>query len=376
MLYIHKKMLIGGLFGLATLSLSFAVTSTAYAQMNYDPEPLADFSVEMDELPPQPTQSTLPEEEGVTINMDAVPIPKSNDAGMIDLQQMPQDDVSVEVSVSAPESMAPPTETLMPIEDMPELAEEPAVEEPPYADLVPIPHSGQYYDAASLVPDAAIRSAIGPREVDPRYEPGSRFVVVQKGLPANSVAARLVQAQRALKLGRYSSALELYEQLYKKSPKSHQVLMGLAVAQQYNGFTESAIATYEELLAHEPNNTDAMVNMLGLLQTQYPAVAYRKLRDLWEKDSQNPGLAAQLGLTSASIGNAQEAIRYLGIAVTMEPDNPSHYFNMAVVTDRSGAHKDAVELYQKALEIDAATGSNDAIPREQIYDRLADLRRL
>lgn len=373
MFYTQKRLFIGGLLGLGMLVQSFALLPSAHAQMDYSPEPLEDFSVEVDDLPPQPTQSTLPEEveavvmpsdDNVTINLDATPVPQNND-------------VSVEITTSASETPSPATEELAPITIEPDVlveAENPAPE--PTADLVPIPHSGQYYDAEALVPDASIRAAIGPRQVDPRYEPASRFVVVQKGLPADSVSARLVQAQRALKLGRYSSALELYEQLYKKSPKSHQVLMGLAVAQQHNGFTESAIATYEELLAHEPNNTDAMVNMLGLLQTQYPAVAYRKLRDLWEKNSQNPGLAAQLGLTSASVGNAQDAIRYLGIAATMEPDNPSHYYNMAVVSDRSGAHKDAVDLYQKALEIDVATGSNNEIPREQIYDRLANLRRL
>lgn len=355
-------MFVGGLLSLGMLMQSVALAPSAYAQMDYNPEPLADFSVEMDELPPQPTQSTLPEDSDVEINMDAKPVKT--------------EDVTVEVTTSAPETPAPATESLSPIVPETDTAVSEEVVEEPVIGFKPVPHSGQYFDSDALVPDVSIRPAIGPREIDPRYEPGSRFVVVQKGAPADSVSARLVQAQRALKLGRYSSALELYELLYKKSPKSHQVLMGLAVAQQYNGFTESAIATYEELLTHEPNNTDAMVNMLGLLQTQYPAVAYRKLRNLWENNSQNPGLAAQLGLTSASVGNAQEAIRYLGIAATMEPDNPSHYYNMAVVSDRSGAHKDAVELYQKALEIDVATGSSNAIPREQIYDRLADLRRL
>ncbi|MEM9469749.1 MAG: tetratricopeptide repeat protein [Pseudomonadota bacterium] len=239
-----------------------------------------------------------------------------------------------------------------------------------------VPHSGQYYDSDAFVPDASLGRRSAPREVDPRYEPGSRYVVVRKSAGAGSYAAQLTAAQRALSLGRYTSALELYENLYQKNPNKIPVMMGLAVAQQKTGFTESAITTYEEILAKDPKNADALVNMLGLVGTQYPSVAFRKLMDVWEKNPRNAGVAAQLGLTSAELGNADDAIRYLGIAASIEPNNANHLYNMAVVSDRAGQSKMAIDYYQKALEIDIAHGAGRSIPREQVYDRLADLRRL
>lgn len=239
-----------------------------------------------------------------------------------------------------------------------------------------VPHSGLYFDADAVVPDSVLGVNAGPREVDPKYEPGSRFVVVKKEAGSKTLKAQMVAAERALKLGRYSSALELYEQLYRKNPRSHTVLMGLAIAQQQNGFSESAIATYEELLKHEPKNTEAMVNMLGLIQKQYPAVAYRKLKNLWQKDGRNPAIAAQLGLTSAQSGNTQEALQYLGVAASLEPQNALHYYNMAVVADRAGVSKEALTWYEKALEVDVTFGNSRSIPRDQVYDRLAHLRRL
>ncbi len=239
-----------------------------------------------------------------------------------------------------------------------------------------IPHSGLYYDSDSLVPDGALGNSAGPREVDPKYEPGSRFIVVQKSASATSFEAQLVAGRRALQLERYTSALEIYEKLYKKSPRNRAILMGLAVSQQQSGFFESAIATYEELLQIDPENTEATVNMLGILKTQYPAIAYRKLKDLWDKNGRNPAIAAQLGLTSALGGHAQEALQYLGVAASMEPNNAQHYYNMAVVADRAGISKDALEFYQKALEIDVVYGASRSIPRDQVYDRLAYLRRL
>jgi len=201
-------------------------------------------------------------------------------------------------------------------------------------------------------------------------------VIVRKDAEAGSFTARLTAAQRANDLGRHSAALELYEQLYKESPKSKSVLLGLAIAQQNSGFTQSAIGTYEELLNIDSKNIDAEVNMLGLIMQNYPAIAFQKLIALWEKDSSNPAIAAQVGLTSAKLGNVEDAMRFLGIAASLEPNNASHYYNLAVVTDRAGAYQDAIDFYQKSLEVDAVFGGNRSVPRTSIYDRLAKLRRL
>lgn len=238
-----------------------------------------------------------------------------------------------------------------------------------------IPHSGLYYDADSLGPNPLSANKI-PREVDPKYEPGSRFVVVQKGAGSGTVQAQIVAGKRAISLGRHSSALEIFESLYDKAPNSRQVLLGLAISQQNNGFTESAIATYEELLKIDPNNIEATVNMLGLVKVRYPAVAFRRLKDLWEKNPQNSSVAAQLGLTSAASGNVPDALRYLGIAASIEPQNASHFYNMAVLSDQVGATRDAINFYQKALEVDVTYSGGRSIPRDDIYDRLSFLRRL
>lgn len=238
-----------------------------------------------------------------------------------------------------------------------------------------VPHSGLFFDADSIGPNALNKNS-APREVDPKYEPGSRFVVVQKSAGKGTLQAQIVAGKRAISLGRHSSALELFEGLYKRAPNNRDVLLGLAISQQNNGFTESAISTYEELLDIDPNHIDATVNMLGLVKARYPAVAFRRLKELWEKNSQNSAVAAQLGLASASTGNLPDALRYLGIAASLEPNNASHYYNMAVLSDQAGVARDAIEFYQKALEVDVTYAGGRSIPREDVYDRLAYLRRL
>lgn len=239
-------------------------------------------------------------------------------------------------------------------------------------------HSGQYYDANSLVPDSKLhKSGIsGPRKVDPLYEPGQKFVTVERGAGAQTFEAQYVAATRALNLGRYAAAMEMFENLYKKNHRDPRILMGLAVSQQGAGFVESAARTYEDVLRIEPNNTDAMINLMGLVRAQYPSVTLQNLKDLRSKYPTNPGIPAQIAMVSADLQNYDEAIQYLEVAASMDPENPGHVYNMAIITDRKGDAKKAVQYYERALQMDAAIGANaKALPREQIYDRLATLRR-
>jgi hypothetical protein len=67
-------------------------------------------------------------------------------------------------------------------------------------------------------------------------------------------------------------------------------------------------------------------------------------------------------------------MKFLGVAAGMEPENPIHVYNMAVIADTSKKQKDAVLFYEEALEIDAVYGSKSSLPRDEIYERLARIR--
>ena len=239
-------------------------------------------------------------------------------------------------------------------------------------------HSGTYYDADALVPDSDLAAvgATGPRKVDPAVEPGQKYVIVKKDAAEGSYEAQYVAATRALKLGRYAAAMEMFEKLYKKNHRDPRILMGLAVAQQGAGFNESAAQTYEDLLKIEPNNADAIVNLMGIMKGQYPSVTLKKLVELRKRYPNNAGIAAQIGLTNAELKNYDDALRYLEIAASIDPRSPSHIYNMAIITDRKGDTKNAIRLYERALQMDAALGETvNGLPREEIYDRLVVLRR-
>ncbi len=233
-----------------------------------------------------------------------------------------------------------------------------------------------YFDSSDAqVPSGPLTEAVGPRKINPVQEPASAMVVVGQDYSADSVEAQIVSANRALKLARYDAAREMFEALYKKNNRDPRILMGRAVALQNSGMTESAIRAYDELLDIDHNNADALVNMLGLLRHQYPEVALRRLLDLHADYPGNAAIAAQVGITESDMGQIEDALRFLGIAISLEPQNAQHYFNMAVTYDRAKKRAEAIQYYQQALETDAAYGGSRSIPRDQIYDRLAVLRR-
>lgn len=231
-----------------------------------------------------------------------------------------------------------------------------------------------FFDAEALVPTSDLSKQAAPSKVDPVMNPGSRLVVTTKQANPGSKEARLTAAQRAMKLGRYESALEIYEGLYAVNKRDPNILLGRATALQRAGYDDEAMVAYEDLLDLRPGNIDAQINLQGLLSTRYPAVALRNLRELAEAHPGNVAVVAQLAVVEARVGQYPEAIRHLGVAASIEPENASHLFNMAVIADRAGDKKQAIRYYEDALEIDTLYGAGKSIPRESVFERLAQLR--
>ena len=331
--------------------LSLVSGGGVYAQIEPLPDPTAEPVLELPES--DAIQPLLPAEEMAKEEMPAPPAVEE----AVDIQE-------VEQAPAAPESEVLESPETAEIPEMPDAV---AGDEEFDEDL--------FFDAEALVPTSELSSQGGaPAKVNPAVSPGSRLVVATKKYNAGSKEARLVAAERAMKLGRYESALQIYDGLYASNKRDPNILLGRAVALQRIGDDDGALLAYEELLKRRPNNVDAQVNMQGLLSKRYPAVALRNLMELHEENPGDVSIIAQIAVVEAQMSRYPEAIRYLGMAASMEPDNPSHVFNMAVIADRAGDRKKAIQYYEEALEIDTLYTAGGSVPRESIFERLAQLR--
>lgn len=291
-------------------------------------------------------------------------------------QEMPMDQGAQPVADQpTPPLAAQPSEVIPP--PMPAVPVPPVSATPTPGNVAsPAPVAGAdenvFFDAEDLVPKSEMATG-GPRKVNPVMQPGSSLVIVDRTAPRGSRSAEMVSAQRAIKLGRYESALEILNGLYEKNKRDPQVLLARAVALQKVGDSESAVLGYEELLHLQPDNVQAQINMLGLIGERYPAVALQRLSELAKNNPQSVALIAQAALLNAKMGRYDDAMKYFGLAAAREPRNPSHLYNMAVIADRSGDKTKAISYYEQALESDTINGSR-VIPRESVFERLAQLR--
>jgi tetratricopeptide (TPR) repeat protein len=176
-------------------------------------------------------------------------------------------------------------------------------------------------------------------------------------------------------LGRYDAALLIYEGLKEETPKDPTVLIGYAAALQNSGRDDEAISVYEKVLALEPDNLDAHINMLGLIGNRYPAVALQRLKALQAKVSDfNPALVGQVAFTQARLGRYDEALKSYGVLAGRDPHNAQHLLNMAIVADKAGLRERAISYYEQALEVDSVYSGGRVLDRDQVFDRLAQLR--
>ncbi len=230
-----------------------------------------------------------------------------------------------------------------------------------------------FFDAESMVPQGSMARS-SPVKVDPVTQPASRYIIVRKNYDADTKEARLVSAERAMSIGRYDSAILMFDTLYKANGKDKRVLMGRAIVLQKLGRFDESMQMYETLSKLDEGDVDIKINMYGLLGTRFPALALRHLLDLYDGNRGNAALAAQIAVIYAKSGDSISALKYLGIASSMAPNDANHVFNMAIISDRSGDSATAVKYYEKALEIDVIYGSGRSIPRDSVYERLAKIR--
>jgi Flp pilus assembly protein TadD len=356
-----------------TETVSVAETAQQYVEATKDAALLGqDVSTDANSSPVSEQIVVAQASEGLVVKEVAeadIPVIEVIEQNDVDVPRMPEDQMAPIGGAQVAANPVVSNNVMVPV-----VTSAPTESAPNPHGTIGIAQEGDYFDSNITLPRGGqVNDTM--RVVDPKSEPGQRLVIAKKDYSKSSQESLIEAASRALQLQRYDAALEMYEQLYSKNKRDHRILMGLAVSQQYTGRADSAIQTYEALLDLDPKNADALVNMMGLIRQQYPEIALRRLLELQDRFPNNAGLVAQIGVTQADLGNYKDAVRYLEIASSLEPRNAQHPFNIAVIAERRGAVADAIRYYEEALQTDAVYGGSRSIPRDQVYDRLAKLRR-
>ncbi|MCK5555218.1 MAG: tetratricopeptide repeat protein [Alphaproteobacteria bacterium] len=322
------------------------------------------------ESPPMPDESSLV--EAVSDNLEEDPSDKKKEV-VTDSVKSPQEDKPS--LASGKEESTEPMSKEESVE--PTSAEWAIVQNAVLLDSLSPPSSAGIGAFSGTVDDEAYKGLVVTdilsHPADIRTLP-EKYLVVRKDHSAKDAISQLTAARTALSHGRYLAALGLFEELYKIGSWNENVSMGRAVALQKMGQIPLAMSAYEEIVERNPKNVEALTNMLGLLNKQEPDEAIERLLRLRDVSPFNADVTAQLGIVYGSVGDYENALKYLEMADALKPGNSNILYNRAVVYDRMGKTIKAADIYRQILLL-AEDGILDRnFPVETVKNRLSVIR--
>ncbi len=202
---------------------------------------------------------------------------------------------------------------------------------------------------ASLQPDAVVdRSSTGATTKAKSAASAVQNMVSVATTPAQE-RDDTERAYDMLLHGQYEGALELYSGVLRVNPNSIAASLGKAIALHKLRRLAEARPIYQHVLSIDPNNREALTNLMSIIASQSPAAALSELRDLQKTYPAFSPIAAEIGQIEAQSGNIGDAIASFNRAIALSPDNGLYRLNLAIIQDRAGMRKEAGQSYEAAL---------------------------
>lgn len=197
-------------------------------------------------------------------------------------------------------------------------------------------------------------------------------VKIEVKTPRIDVNYELEKAYNALMQGQTVLAKDIYNNVLDNDSNNVLALFGLATTYHRNGEFTQARALYAKILTLDPDNRDALNNFLALVSSEVPHEALNQLEKLESKNPDFSPIPAQMAIIYQKLGNPEKAIQKMLRAVSLEPENLTYRYNLAVLMDRVGKRDEAAALYRQLV---AAYQKGAQLPGSihQIQERLTFL---
>jgi tetratricopeptide (TPR) repeat protein len=175
----------------------------------------------------------------------------------------------------------------------------------------------------------------------------SRQVVVTRAVTSSPLDA----AYAAMTAGRLDEAATAYRKALATNPGERDAFLGLAYIAQRKGNNDEARELFLQVLRIDPANSGANSGLLAIAAEGDLPQAASRAREMAERAPDSAVVMGTLGGILAKEGRIAEAQQAYFRAVTLEPDNAFHAFNLAVALDRLHKNSQALSFYQRALAL-------------------------
>jgi tetratricopeptide (TPR) repeat protein len=249
---------------------------------------------------------------------------------------------------------------------------------------VPDPDIAAAPEAAPVDPVTVVAAAIADAPAvlkeypKPRNDPPPRIEVHNVSTPI--IGNLIDEAQAKLEAGDAEGAIADYNRILAHDRHNHPALTGLAFAAQRAGDYAAAAKANRGLLALDPDNDAARINLVAALGAWDAPPA---LKELQHMAASSPDYApAQMALAEALArqGQGLAALAHAKRAVELDPDNIVYTLDLAATYDKLGHSGEAIEQYEQVLKAsdEAEDGASPALPvsRASIRQRVNYLEKL
>jgi tetratricopeptide (TPR) repeat protein/predicted AlkP superfamily phosphohydrolase/phosphomutase len=202
---------------------------------------------------------------------------------------------------------------------------------------------------------SAYDSLIAPPAASTDAGPGSQALkdkLVSLGYVAGGQSSLANLANYYHKNGKYAEAIEIYKQMLEAEPDNIDAKIGMSTAYIKSGKAELGVRMLNEILERHPDNLEVL-HTLGNYYVDAGdgpmalAVAERALK----VDANNGESHFIKGIGLQRMGRYQEAAEAFRKAITLAPDMPEIYADLAMIYVNSGRAQEAMDLVDKALEL-------------------------
>lgn len=322
-------------------------------------------------------------EDGGSASAGAVAPPAAEAAPETDRQPepMPPPTEAAEAAEAAPVPSEPAAATATVTAPAVAALAPPTAPAPPHAAPVPEPPPADQVAPGADLPsvlESIRRRSLGKAAGAPVVVRQQAAAAASPGLSVEMVqtSARddVAAAYDALVAGRYEKALSLYDDALGKEPRNVTALVGRASVLHKLGRLQEAREGYGRVLAAEPEHPQALANVLSLIAGSAPQEALRELARLKALNPRFSPIPAQMAAVHAQAGDLPQAMAAMTEAIALSPGNAVYRYNLAVLQDRAGLRREAVETYESVIAAGGSSAAAAALPLDQIRARVKYLR--
>ncbi|MEL4178074.1 XrtA/PEP-CTERM system TPR-repeat protein PrsT [Roseateles sp. PN1] len=180
---------------------------------------------------------------------------------------------------------------------------------------------------------------------------------------APNTGTALLLARALIVSGDTNRALSLLEDWSKKNAEDRTLLKALAEVQFQAGKTEAARASYNKLLAAEPDDADTLSGFASLQQRMGDPAAVATAEKALKLSPGNPELSDQLGWLLVLNGKAEAGLRHLREARLRNPGSGEIRFHLAYALAKAGRKAEAREELTAALNAPASVQPSAELAR-------------